>query len=153
MLGQLADRKTLHTALLYTPPPVGRALWILDRGLLYRRLCHLKKNFHPIRERVFINHVLICNYHAFKTPNANQKGIGCTRESQSKRPDYMEHWGVTLLLLYRAIACLAAPLQACSIPVTLIRSNFKGNHEASEKKWVCFFCLKLTQLLFSVVVL
>lgn len=28
----------------------------------------------------------------------------------AKRLDYMEHWGVTLLLLYRAIACLVAPL-------------------------------------------
>lgn len=46
----------------------------------------------------------------------------------------MEHWGVTLLLLYRAIACLAAPLQACSISVTLIMSNFKENHKGSEKK-------------------
>lgn len=28
----------------------------------------------------------------------------------AKKLDYMEHWGVTLLLLYRAVACLAAPL-------------------------------------------
>lgn len=51
----------------------------------------------------------------------------------------MEHWGVTLLLLYRAIACLAAPLWACSRPVTLIRSNFKGNHDGSENMEVLLF--------------
>lgn len=37
------------------------------------------------------------------------------RERKKRKRDwpqtiYMEHWGVTLLLLYRAIACFAAPL-------------------------------------------
>lgn len=95
----IADRKTLHgPALLYTSLPVGRAFFgFLDIRLL---LCKdVWKHFCLICVNVF---VLMCNYHVC---NAKQR-----MHRQSKRLDYMEHWGVTLLLLYRAIACLAAPL-------------------------------------------
>lgn len=94
MLPLLAERKTLHSpALLYTSLPVGRALWILDMGLSSnrRRLKRCRKPVYLICVHVFINHVFICYYHAFKSPNANQK----IRDAQ---PD-QEAW------VYGALGC------------------------------------------------
>lgn len=69
------------------------------------------------------------NYQSIKFLIKSRIGCKMRGESLEKRLHNVEHRGVNLLLLYRAAACLAPLLWACSIPVTLIRSNFKKNHK------------------------
>lgn len=120
---------------LYTFPPVGRALWTFfphtHKGVCVGMDVQIWKTHFISPQLCCIwtqTAASPCNYQSIKLLIQSRRGSKMWRERPEKRLHNVEHRGVTLLLLYRAAACSASLLWACSILVTLMRWNSKRNH-------------------------